>query len=289
MKELKITDIREHEGDAAFLVDDGETAIMYDSGFGFTGYKVADRIKSILGDRRLDYIFLTHSHYDHALGSAYALKYYPDAKVVAGEHAAMIFNKPSAKAVMRDLDRKFAKTCGVEDYEDLVDEIRVDITVKDGDVIRAGDLEFEVISLPGHTRDSIAFYCRERKLLLSCETLGIYDGEGGVIPFYLVGYQMALDSIDKVMALDIDNILVPHTRLLDKEETRVYLSKAKKAAMDYAEDIVKMFKNGMSDDEVFEHLKGRFYHGYVKSIYPIDAMTLNTTIMIRLVKKELLS
>ena len=62
MSDIKITDVRAHGGDSAFLIDDGKTAIMYDSGFAFTGYKVADNIKKILGDRKLDYIFLTHSH-----------------------------------------------------------------------------------------------------------------------------------------------------------------------------------------------------------------------------------
>ena len=66
---MTITDVRVHPGDSGFLLDDGQTAILYDSGFAFTGYAVADKIKTILGARPLDYIFLTHSHYDHALGS----------------------------------------------------------------------------------------------------------------------------------------------------------------------------------------------------------------------------
>jgi metal-dependent hydrolase (beta-lactamase superfamily II) len=53
-----------------FLIDDGKTSILYDTGFGFTGDKVANNIKAVLKERKLDYIFLTHSHYDHALGSA---------------------------------------------------------------------------------------------------------------------------------------------------------------------------------------------------------------------------
>ena len=91
MHNLKITDVRANPGDSAFLINDGITAILYDSGFAFTGYAVADNIKSALGERTLDYIFLTHSHYDHALGSVYAKKYWPSAKVVAGEYATKIF------------------------------------------------------------------------------------------------------------------------------------------------------------------------------------------------------
>ena len=80
---LKITDVRAHPGDSAFLIDDGTTAILYDTGFAFTGYAVADNIGKVLGKRKLDYIFLTHSHYDHAAGSPYICARYPDVKVVA--------------------------------------------------------------------------------------------------------------------------------------------------------------------------------------------------------------
>ncbi|MBQ9914520.1 MAG: MBL fold metallo-hydrolase, partial [Clostridia bacterium] len=195
---LIIKDVRVQPGDSAFLLDDGKTAILYDTGFGFTGFGVADNIKKHLGERPLDYIFLTHSHYDHALGSAYILRRYPDAKVVAGEYAAKIFAKPTAKAVMWDLDRKFATKCGACDYENLADELRVDIAVSDGDEISAGDMTFRVLNLPGHTKCSVGYYLAAEQLLLSCETIGVFDGKEEVAPSYLVGYAMAIESIERV-------------------------------------------------------------------------------------------
>ncbi|MBR5808787.1 MAG: MBL fold metallo-hydrolase [Clostridia bacterium] len=286
MSRLTITDVRVNPGDAAFLIDDGKTAIMYDSGFAFTGYGVADKIKNILGERKLDFIFLTHSHYDHALGSCYALKYWPDAKVVAGEYATKIFAKDTAKSLMRDLDRKFAEKCGVLEYEDLIDNLRVDIPVSDGDVIKAGNMEFVAINLPGHTKCSIGYYCRTEKLLLSCETIGVYNGSDEVVPSYLVGYEMAISSIEKAQKLDIENVLVPHYGLLDCEKTKFYLKRAKESAAKTAEEIVTMLKNGKDKEEISQFFKDKFYFGYIKEIYPIDAMELNTGIMIDLLKRE---
>jgi len=288
MQNIKITDMRALPGDSAFLIDDGKTAILYDSGFAFTGYRVAEKIKDYLGERSLDYIFLTHSHYDHALGSVYALKYWPQAKVVAGEYAAKIFAKDSAKAVMRELDNKFAAQCLVDRYEDLIDDLKVDIPVSDGDTLRAGELEFIVVNLPGHTKCSVGYYCEKHKLLLSCETIGVYDGEGGVVPSYLVGYQMALDSISRVEKLDVENILIPHYGLLNKEQTKAYLRAAKKSAVETAQEITELLKNGRSKPEIVEFFKQKFYHGYIKNIYPIDAMELNTGITVDLIERELL-
>ncbi len=286
MSDIKVTDVRYNVGDSAFLIDDGKTAVMYDSGFAFTGYRVADKIKEILGGRSLDYIFLTHSHYDHALGSCYALKYWPDAKVVAGEYAAKIFAKDSAKKVMRDLDSKFAAKCGVDSYEDLIDNLKVDIAAKDGDIIKAGDMEFEVINLPGHTKCSVGYYNREAELLLSCESIGVYDGKGGVVPSYLVGVKMALDSIERVEKLPVKNILIPHFGLLDEKETKAYLERAKKSNKETADEIAAVLKNGGTNKDGEKYFFDKFYHGYVKEVYPIDAIELNTSIMVELIKKE---
>lgn len=289
MQNLKIIDVRQVPADSAFLIDDGETSILYDTGFGFTGYGVAERVKTYLGDRELDYIFLTHSHYDHVLGAPYVLKYWPNATVVAGEYATKIFAKDTAKILMRDLDKKFATTCGIDDYEDLIDDLKVDISVSDGDIIKTGDMEFRVINLPGHTRCSVGFYCERLKLLLSSESIGVYYGEGHVMPLYLVGYQMALDSISKAENLEIDNILAPHYGLLDKKQSKEYLKTARKCAVELAENIKEMLLEGKSKDEILEYFKEKFYHGYVKIIYPIDALETNTRITIDLIERELLN
>ncbi len=283
---LIIKDVRVQPGDSAFLIDDGKTAILYDSGFGFTGHGVAENIKKHLGERPLDYIFLTHSHYDHALGSAYVLRHYPGAKVVAGEYAAKIFAKPTAKAVMWDLDQKFAAQCGAGDYENLADELRVDIPVSDGDEIRAGDMSFRVLNLPGHTKCSVGYYCPAEKLLLSCETIGVFDGEEEVAPSYLVGYAMAIESIERVEKLAITKVLAPHYGLLDETQSGYYLQRAKKSAVEMAEQMVAMLRAGKSKEEILEYYKNRFYHGYIKTIYPVDAMELNTGITIDLLKRE---
>lgn len=288
MKELKITDVRVNPGDAAFLIDDGQTAILYDTGFAFTGFAVAEKIKEILGERELDYIFLTHSHYDHALGSAYVSKYFKGTKVVAGEYAAKIFAKPTARAVMRSLEEKIASECGVTGYEDLIDDLKVDITVKDGDIINTGSMSFVVYELSGHTKCSVGYYCPERKLLLSCETIGVYNGQDDVVPSYLVGYKMTLDSISKVEKLDTESILVPHFGLIEGEKTRFYLKKARESAQATACEIVQMLKCGKSKEQICEYFKNKFYKGYIKEIYPIDAMKLNTGIMIDLLESELL-
>lgn len=287
MANIKIYDVRYDAGDSAFLIDDGKTAVMYDSGFAFTGFLVANKIKEILGERELNYILLTHSHYDHALGSVYALKYWPNAKVLAGEYAAKVFLKGSAKTVMRELDKKHATKCGILEYEDLIDNLKVDIAVKDNDIINCGDMEFTCLSLPGHTKCSFGFYLAKEKLLLSCETIGVFDGENTVVPSYLVGTEMALNSIKRVKRLDIENILLPHYGLLNAEQTKIYLENAEKSAIETRDEIIDILNNGGSHDYAVNYFLNKFGNDNVKKIYPKDAMELNTNIMVSLIEKEI--
>lgn len=289
MNHLSITDVRAHPGDSAFLIDDGKTAILIDSGYGFTAHLVAARIQQELVGRPLDYIFLTHSHYDHALGSATLLQYWPEVKVVAGEYATKIFQKDSAKTTMRDLDRKVAASCGVYQYEDCADDLRVDLPVKDGDTVQAGDLRFTAVNLPGHTRCSVGFYLAEQKFLIGTETLGVKIGNGAVLPCFLVGYQLALDSIAKAEAMDIDALLLPHSGILNREESRAYLAEGRKSAVATAETVVSMLRAGKSKQEAVDYIIAQQHCGPVLPVYPKPAMVLNTTIMVDLIERELLN
>jgi hypothetical protein len=47
----RVTDVRAIPGDSAFLLDNGKTAILFDSGFGFTGQRIAENIRCVLGCR----------------------------------------------------------------------------------------------------------------------------------------------------------------------------------------------------------------------------------------------
>ena len=285
MRELSVHDVRCLPGDTAFLLDDGMTSILVDSGFGFTGYRIADNIKKVLGERKLDYIFLTHSHYDHALGSAYILRRYPEAVVVAGSYAASIFKRSGALRLMKELDGKYAAECGVVDYEFLGEELRVDVPADDGDMIRAGDLEFQVINLPGHTKCSVGYYCAERRLLITTESLGVYDGDVGIVPCYLVSYEDVLYSLDRIATLEIDAIISPHYGLLDRRQTAFFLANAKRCAVEGRDFLLGLAAAGKTDEEMCLAFREKYGNEYVLSSYPSAAMHVNTLIMVDMLKR----
>ena len=286
LNNINIYDVRVHPGDSAYLIDDGETAILYDSGFGFTGRHIADNIADILKDRQLDYIFLTHSHYDHALASIAVCDKYPNVTVVASKHAANVFTRPGAKAVMKRLDKKVAEAYGVTEYDLDTDKLRTDIAVEDGDTVKAGGISFLALHLPGHTNCSMGYYCEEKRLLLSCESLGVFDGKDMIIPSVLTGYNAAINSIKRVCELNPEFILAPHIGLLSKESTAYFLSHMQKATETAAEFIANKIRAGISDEEIRKEYIRVFCSDFSKEAYPEDAANLNTSIMIELIRKE---
>ena len=281
----RVTDVRALPGDSAFLLDDGRQAFLHDSGFAFTGSAVADNVRRVLGDRPLDKILLSHSHYDHALGAVYVQRAYPTAQITAGAYAAGIFAKPTARAVMRDLDRKCAAANGVFDYEDLIDDIHADLPLDDGACVP--DTPFRVIAFPGHTKCSVGYYDAENGLLLSSETLGVCYGEDLYMPAFLVGYQMTLDAFARAKTLDVGAMLLPHYGLIGRAASAEFLERSEQSARDTADFILQLIKAGADDTEILSRYETAFYTDIICPVYPIDAFRLNTSLMIALVRREL--
>lgn len=101
-----------------------------------------DRMRELIGDTDLQYILLTHGHFDHIGGVRDIKKEYGCKVVISSVDAPML---SSGKASL-------AAFCGVEQ-----NDTEPDITVQDGDEIELGTLKIKVLSTPGHTSGSVCY------------------------------------------------------------------------------------------------------------------------------------
>lgn len=102
----------------------------------------SEKMRSFIGNAKLEYILLTHGHFDHIGGVAEVKRNY-GAKVVISEQDAPMLNsgKESLSAFF-----------GIKQ-----EKIIPDITVTEGSEIILGETVIKVLSTPGHTKGGVCY------------------------------------------------------------------------------------------------------------------------------------
>lgn len=285
---MQVTKVSPLPGSACILISTQQKAALVDSGFSFCADKMIENIKSVLGSRPLDYILLTHSHYDHASGSGRCRLAYKDVKVAASEYAAKILSKPSALSVICEMNESAAKYYGAENPEDKPGDLSVDMVLREGDVIDMGDVTLRVMEAQGHTKCCISFYVPQNKTLISCETLGACSKEQSVAPGFLVSYEMSVNYMKRVIDMDIEGLLVSHFGVLRGNSCREFLNRALRSAEQLKDLIINDHLSGKTHSEIIEHYKEVFYNEELQKIQPLSAFYLNANHLVPMVIKELL-
>lgn len=193
------------------LVDEttGKAAV-FDAG----GYN--ERLAALVENediKKVEYIFLTHGHFDHIMGVA-DLKEKTGAKVAIHELDAMCLEDTKYSLLPPEGygEQKFTKA---------------DVLLHDGDVINVGSLEIKVMHTPGHTPGGVCYICGDVMFsgdTLFCRTIGRTDLDGG--------NPVDMDaSCHRLAALEEDYTVFPgHNRSTTLSEEKVknrYLRKIK--------------------------------------------------------------
>ena len=283
---LKITNCLGSMGGDCFLIRGKGANILVDSGFAFCAKDAVEKIKEELQDESLDFVLLTHSHYDHAMGIPAVRKAFPEVKVIGSEYCNYILTKPTAKEKIYEMDCKAAKAYKKEPSENLTELLYCDITLQDNEEIALGKETVRGFAFPGHTRCCMGFYFTEEKLLVSCETLGIYANNMKVFPGCLIGYEMTLDAIDKALSLGAEEILIPHSGILYGKDIETYLNESKRVTTECMELIVKAHKQGKDFDGIVETYKKHYYSESIRESYPEHALMANLSAQIPMFIRE---
>ena len=151
-------------------------------------------------------IMLTHAHFDHIYGMSALAKEYG---IPVYAHTEEVFtientNPMVCKCYGLPLPELFPMVCE-DSEEESTSEFK---PVTEGDTIEVGDLKFEVLETPGHSRGGLCFYERTEGVLFSGDTLfagaiGRTDHPGG-------DYDLLMKSIfEKLMVLEGTVAVIP--------------------------------------------------------------------------------
>jgi len=207
-----------------------ETPALFDAGITFMGPQYLADLREHLGDvNRLGYLFLTHSHFDHAGSAPYLKRHIRDLKVAASAPAAETFKKENAvrliQSLSRDYEEKFSHLIGSENV--FFDALTVDRVLQNGEEVNlGGGWKIQVIATPGHTRDGLSYYIPRIKGLIIGEAAGVPDRNGVIHPEFLASYRDYVTSLKKLTELDVDIVMIAHHYVFTGEDARGYLSKS---------------------------------------------------------------
>jgi glyoxylase-like metal-dependent hydrolase (beta-lactamase superfamily II) len=210
---------------------DGQNPAVFDAGLAFLGQIYTDGIRQILGGRKLQYCFLTHSHFDHCGSVSVLKKEFPDLKVAASEKAKNVLGRPNAIELMGKLTRaaeQMAKRFGIELNEfERFEPFGVDITLKDGESVELSpDLTVQVLETPGHTRDCLSYFIPQKKTLLCSESVGLPDETDYIVSEALVDFDQYYESMRRLSQMEFDVLCLGHRQALSGQDAKNYIPKS---------------------------------------------------------------
>jgi 2-aminobenzoylacetyl-CoA thioesterase len=241
----------------AYIIKGKERRLMIDAGINLMGPAYIASLGKVFGDKNaLDYVFATHSHFDHLGAIPYLKRNLPRLQAGAFERVGTLMKKKSVLDLMTSLSELqrgfFQNIVGDEDVH--IEAVDFDFNLKEGDRFDFGGVTCEVYEVPGHTGDSLAFFIPEIRALFAGEAYGVLEGDkdSPIQVEFLSSYDDYVSSLDKIIKLRPKLIGMAHMWVFTDDDATAFLQRSREATPRYRELIESYLDaaNGDIDDAV---------------------------------------
>jgi glyoxylase-like metal-dependent hydrolase (beta-lactamase superfamily II) len=282
----RIVDVTGGKGGNAFLLLGEEKTALIDCGMAYCAPNLINNIKRIINKTTLNYIFISHSHYDHIGAIPYLKKEWPNSMVLGAEYAKHVLSRPNALKIIRNLSIQAAEIYDAGAMQEYDDEmLKVDTIICDGDVLNLGGLSIKTIETRGHTKCSLSFLI-DNETLFASESTGYMSKSGKIYPAFITSCLEAINSIQICKNINPRFIISPHFGLVNESDTLNYWNNCILAVQETKEFVLHLSEQGYNDDQILTEYEKVFRDEESRLEQPIHAFILNAQNMIKTVLRE---
>jgi len=225
-----------------------------------------------LGMKDLDYIIPTHIHVDHAGGAGKLAQLFPGAKVLV--HPAGLKHAIDPSRLIQS-----TKTVFGDDFEAgfgpilPVPESQIKVP-QDGEVIKVGGRELQIIYAPGHAPHHMVIFDRSVKGIFCGEALGLPGGEGNRILLPAVAppsfdQEVYIETMEKLRKLGARTLFYSHGGVVGHDTDRL-IKQAEEFTRITGEIILQALKEGGTNEEINRRVKERLNSRFGMDLTEMD-------------------
>jgi len=261
---------------------DGPEPVLFDAGMSFVGEHYVKELKKILKNRPLRYLLLIHVHFDHCGASTHLKKAYPDLVICGSTQSAEIIQKPSALKVIGEL----SNIPGINQNQQF-EPFLIERILKDEDVIQLeGGTCIRALSVPGHTRDILAFYLEAEKILFPSEAAGVPHHKGVIYTEFLVDSDTYFESQERLNSLSFDTLPFAHNYVYDGEDAKSYFPRSLEEGKQFRVRLSELIDlHGDDFDAIYKDIRREEYDFAEEPKQQESAYLLNMQAKIKAVRK----
>lgn len=281
-------------GSDALLIIGEEKTALYDCGMPYCHAELVENIEKALkkhGRETLDYVLMSHSHYDHVGGLPAVLERWSGVVVYGSAKCKSVFESENARKVIEKLSANAGDTYANEEQKKRTvcfDSIRVDETVGEGSRIPMGkDQYIYVLETKGHTDCSLTFVLEPESIMFASESTGVMRDRDYISVAMLKSCKDTIEAAEKCKAYAPKTLICSHYGVVPKDFIPEYFDTYIKMTEIEKKLVLELNEKAGGDfDGLLKLYTEHYWNPERESEQPYEAFIANAIPIIKTVLRE---